>query len=293
VASSATNWVLDGNNVSSIKNFGTTNNQSLPFITNSVERMRITNTGNVGIGTSTFDGSNPEKLLVNAGTTSSFNLINAKGTINNYLQLNIQNLSGGASASSDVVATANDGDESTYFVDMGINSSGYSSAGVLGGAHNAYLYSAGNDFVIGNQTAAKNLILFTGGNATSNERMRIDGNGKVGIGTTSPATTLDVAGTYKLGSSGTALNNMIKTSFSINDNISFSSGSTRQVTATVTGATTNATVMLNPRSALPASVAIAYSYISSANTITIGFTSTLVMSSTQLGNITFDVTLIQ
>ena len=127
--------------------------------------MRITNTGNVGIGTSTFDGTYPEKLLVNAGTTTSYNLINAKGTINNYLQLNIQNLSSGAAASSDVVATANNGTESINFVNMGINSSGYSSTGVLGGANNAYLYSTGNDFVIGNSSSGKDLMFFTGGSA--------------------------------------------------------------------------------------------------------------------------------
>lgn len=161
--------------------------------------MRITNTGNVGIGTSTFNGTNPEKLLVHAGTTSSYNLINAKGSINNYLQLNIQNLSSGTAASSDIVATANNGTESVNFVNLGINSSGYSSTGVLGGANNAYLYSTGSDFVIGNSIADKNLLFFTGGSNTTNERMRIDGNGNLGIATNAPASKLDVNGSAGLG----------------------------------------------------------------------------------------------
>ena len=200
---SASGWSLNGNTVATLKTFGTVDNYDLPVITNNTERMRITNTGNVGIGTATFDGTNPEKLLVNAGTTSSYNLINAKGTINNYLQLNIQNLSSGAAASSDVVATANNGSESVNFVDMGINSSGYSSTGILGGANNAYLYSTGNDFVIGNQTANKNLIFFTGGSTAANEQMRIDGLGRVGIGVTDPTNPLVVKDTLEIRRTGT------------------------------------------------------------------------------------------
>jgi hypothetical protein len=253
----------------------------------------VDETGRMAIGTSAFDASNPEKLLVDAGTSSSFNVISGKGTVNNYLQLNIQNRSNGNTASSDVVATADNGSESANFIDMGINSSGYSNSGILGGANNAYLYSTGNDFVIGNSTSAKNVRFFTGGTATGNERVRIDGNGKVGIATTSPTATLDVAGTYKLGSSGTILNNMIKTSFSINDNTNFGSATTRQVTATISGAATTNTVIVNPRSALPSGVSLAYSYISSNNTITMGCVCADFLGTRQLGNITFDVTLIQ
>ncbi|MCX6165533.1 MAG: hypothetical protein NTU73_11860, partial [Ignavibacteriae bacterium] len=69
--------------------------------------------GNVAIGTSTFDPINPERLLVDCGTTSSVNAIYAKGIINSYLQFNIQNLSTGNQSSSDLVATANNGTETT------------------------------------------------------------------------------------------------------------------------------------------------------------------------------------
>ena len=292
---SGTGWALNGNTVVSEKKLGTIDNYDLPFITNNTEQMRISNTGNVGIGSSDFDSTALEKLLIDAGVTDSYNLLIAKGERNGYLQFNITNNSTGGQASTDIVATANNGTETTNYVDFGINGGGYNSANnILSGPNNGYLFSAGQDFIIGNSSTSKNLILFTGGIATSNERMRITSAGKVGIGTTSPATTLDVAGTYKLGSSGTALNNMIKTSFSISDNTAFGLGTTRVITATVSGATTNATVILNPRSQLPTAVAIAYSYVSSANTITIGFTCSQVVSSTsQLGSITFDVTLIQ
>jgi len=287
-------WSLNGNTVGSVKTLGTIDNYDLPFITANTEKMRLSAAGNLGIGSSVFDASAPEKMLIDAGVTDSYNLLIAKGNRNGYLQFNIQNESDQGQASTDIVATANNGTETTNYVNLGINGGGYNSASnILSGANNGYLYSAGQDFVIGNTAASKNLILFTGGIATSNERMRITSTGRIGVATTAPAATLDVAGTVKIGSSGSVLNNVIKTTISISDNTYFGAGTTRQVTATITGAATGNSVMLNPRSALPSAVAIAYSYISSSNTITIGFVSTDGLTAKQLGSITFDVTLIQ
>jgi hypothetical protein len=185
-------WNLGGNSVAAVNTFGTTTAYDLPFITNNTEKMRITSSGNVGIGSTSF-AANPEALLVYQNSASSFNVISGKGSLNNYLQLNVQNLNSGGSASSDIVATADNGNEIVNYVDMGINSSTYATGTVTGGINNAYLYSAGNDFIIGNSTAAKNLVFFTGGTATANERMRIDGSGNVGIGMTSPSYKLQVS----------------------------------------------------------------------------------------------------
>ncbi|MGG9961347.1 beta strand repeat-containing protein [Ferruginibacter sp. SUN106] len=180
---SGTNWSQNGNSVASLKSIGTISNYSLPFITNNTEKMRLTNTGSLGVGTSTFNATNPEKLLVDAGTTTSVNAIVGKGSIDSYLQLNIQNNSAGTSSSSDVVATANNGDETTNYVDMGING-GNNASGVMGAANDAYLYNMGQNMLIGTGTASKSLAFLTGGTSQSaNERMRIDGTGKVGIGT--------------------------------------------------------------------------------------------------------------
>ncbi len=182
-AGSGTNWTQGGNSLASIRNLGTISNHSLPFITNNTEKMRLTNSGSLGIGTSSFNGTNPEKLLVDAGTTSSVNAIVGKGSIDSYLQLNIQNNSAGTNSSSDVVATANNGSETTNYVDMGING-GNNTSGIMGTANDAYLYNVGQNLLIGTGTAAKSLVFMTGGTTQStNERMRIDGNGKVGIGT--------------------------------------------------------------------------------------------------------------
>ncbi|MEO6327405.1 MAG: tail fiber domain-containing protein [Ginsengibacter sp.] len=198
-ATSANTWSIGGNSVASAQNIGTTTNFDFPFITNNTEKMRLSAGGNLGIGTTVVDGSNAEKLLVDAGTTS-YNVISGKGNLNSYLQLNIKNNNSGTSASSDVVATNDAGTEANglNFVDMGVNSSGNTSTGVLGGANTGYLYSTGSDFSIGNAVASKSLMLFTGGTASANERMRIDGNGNVGIGTVSPSTKLHINGTNPL-----------------------------------------------------------------------------------------------
>lgn len=179
------------------KGSGTNDLTDLRFFTSNTERMRIDENGRVAVGATVFDGANPEQLLVDAGTSaSSVNVISGKGTLNNYLQLNIQNRSPGEFASSDLVATANNGTESINFVDLGINSSAFNNPAfpIISGANNAYLYSTGNDFVIGNGTSNRYLSFFTGGFAIANERMRIDGLGNVGIGTTTttPSTRLHI-----------------------------------------------------------------------------------------------------
>jgi hypothetical protein len=152
--------------------------------------------GNVGIGSNTFDGTNPEKLLVDAGTTTSVNAIYSRGSINNYFQTNIQNLSNGTQASSDIVATANNGTETTNFMDVGINGSGYVyQAGnpiETGKANDCYILGSGNDLYLVNNNAAKDMIFVVAGTAPANEAMRITSAEKVGIGTSAPASMLSI-----------------------------------------------------------------------------------------------------
>lgn len=48
---SAQSWLLNGNSEGSLKTIGTADNNDLPFITNNLERMRLSTNGNLGIAT--------------------------------------------------------------------------------------------------------------------------------------------------------------------------------------------------------------------------------------------------
>jgi hypothetical protein len=102
--------------------------------------------------------ANPEALYVWQPHPTSINVISGKGDINNYLQLNIQNTNQGVNASSDVVATANNGSELDNYIDMGINSQNFN--GFLGGPNDSYLYSHGHDMWIGNINDGYDLKFF-------------------------------------------------------------------------------------------------------------------------------------
>jgi len=110
--------------------------------------------------TTPVNPSNPDRLFIDAGNTTSYNLLSGHGDINNYLQLNIQNFSAGATASSDIVATADNGDETNYFVDLGINNSGYNITTGVGAANDSYLFNVGGDLLIGNASTNKRVIIF-------------------------------------------------------------------------------------------------------------------------------------
>jgi hypothetical protein len=188
--------------------------KSYHFVNGMSEIMRL-QSGRMAVGSSAFDATNPEKLLIDAGTTTSYNLMTGRGNINNYLQINVKNNSAGNNASSDVVATADNGTESTNYIDMGINSSGYT-GGVMGDANDGYLYNVGQDLLIGTGTATKSLIFLTGGTTqAANERMRIDGNGNVGIGQTNPTFKLDVNGVIRTGNASATNGSLV---FSNNTN---------------------------------------------------------------------------
>ena len=200
-------WATIGNTGTTAgTNFiGTIDSTDFVIKTKNLERARVTSTGNFAIGSTAFTAKKPEKLLVDGGTTSSTNLISGKGTINNFLQLNIQNLSAGTNASTDVVATANNGTDTTNYIDMGINSSG-NTAQYFGTANDAYIYNAGGaatggNFYIGTSTSGKSLGFITGGSIASNVRMFINGSGNVGMGTTAPTQKLDVNGSISIANS--------------------------------------------------------------------------------------------
>ena len=79
------------------------------------------------------------------GTTLANTAFQAFATTNSFLQNNIQNLDSGSDASGDYVATNDVGDDTKNYVDLGINSSGFTSVSFpIYTPNSAYLYSLGD-----------------------------------------------------------------------------------------------------------------------------------------------------
>jgi len=212
---SGTSWLTGGNTNGAISNLGTNDNFDLPFVTKNIERMRILNTGLVGIGTTTPAA----QLDVAYGVTNQNTVINGTGSVNDFLQYNIQNTSTGTHAQSGYAATADNGTPLTGFVWMGINNSAfnYPTYYNIGGANDVSFLGSGQDMYVANANYTKSII-FSTGKATSpyfNERMRLTSDGNFGIGTSTPAAKLDVA------ASTTTVNNIINATGSINDYLEY------------------------------------------------------------------------
>ena len=170
-----------------------TNN--LGFATNSTQQMFVDANGNVGIGTtSTLNRltsviNNAQQILL--GNT----VVDGEGLVDSTVQMHVRNASATANASSDLIATADNGSDTFNYVDLGINSSQYSVSGwTINGVTDGYLYASDGALAIGtaNATIAKQVTFFTGGTLAANERMRINGSGQVGVGTITPSGQLHV-----------------------------------------------------------------------------------------------------
>ena len=99
------------------------------------------------------------------------------GNVNSFGQVYNLNQSDGSSASADFVAY-NDltTDGFTYFTDMGISSSDYTSVDYpLFTPNSGYVFHQGDDFFLGNETTGKDVVLFAGGVDVGNEAVRIKG----------------------------------------------------------------------------------------------------------------------
>ena len=163
--------------------------------------FEVNSNGNVGVGTSvptyrftvTASGASPSPGLTNV-------LGDFAANTNSFSQVNTRNASNGASASSDIIATADTGTDTTNFIDLGINNSGFStSTWSVNGALDGYLYTSDANLSIGAAGVNKYVSIFTGGTLAANERLRVTGIGSVGIGTTIPTSRLHVIGDARVG----------------------------------------------------------------------------------------------
>ena len=91
--------------------------------------------------------------------------------VNNTTQIVIQNTSNGNSASTDFVATANDGTDTTHYIDMGINGSGFNgplNGWTISGANDGYMYVDSGNLTVGTDTIGTTVSIHTGGTFANN-----------------------------------------------------------------------------------------------------------------------------
>jgi hypothetical protein len=94
---------------------------------------------------------------------------------NSYVQLLMQNQSSGSNASTDFVATANNGNDNDTYIDLGINGSSYNQPSFsLSSANDGYLYIQGNvvtgggNLIISTMTQ-RDIVFSVNGQTTNNE----------------------------------------------------------------------------------------------------------------------------
>ena len=125
-----------------------------------------------------FDYVNNQLAVGNNTFLAVGNVLNAYGSNTASLQINAQNSLSGTFSSSDLVATADTGNNNVNYIDVGINSSTYNdSAFTVGNALAGYIYNLGGDLTIGTGTSAKVIKLHTGGTLLSNVRTIISDTG--------------------------------------------------------------------------------------------------------------------
>lgn len=100
------------------------------------------------VGPTAAHSTGSEFEAAHISTTSSINIAHFEGNNEYYSQVNITNVNSGSLASSDLVLTADNGNETVHFIDLGINSSTYN-GGYVGYENDAYLLNVGKDLYVG------------------------------------------------------------------------------------------------------------------------------------------------
>ena len=133
--------------------------------------------GNTGTGFNALYAGVPVGFVFEPQT-----VLQITGNYNGYSQANHQNINSGNNSSTDVICTADNGNNNDTFIDLGINSSTYIQAGFgLTVPNDGYLYVQGNTATGGGNlilaTMANNDIIFaTSGQNANNEQGRWKNN---------------------------------------------------------------------------------------------------------------------
>ncbi len=224
-------------------------------IANATPDATLKVTGTANVTANVFIGG---KLQVGAPTAFDFAataLIEIDSNQNTYTQVVITNGNTGTSASGDFVITADTGNDSVNFVDLGINNSLYSNTLFsIGGALDAYLYSSNSNLTIGT-ASAKEIIFHANGTTSADRRLTVNSAG----------VTVANAGLLYLGGNGMTVGVAATTNAIVNSTGMFAYGNSINYIAETSA---NATVLAGNSTVY--SAINATSIVTSGNTLTLG-----------------------
>jgi hypothetical protein len=174
----------------------------------------ISATENINGKTATFTGDATGDGSMYVGFPTFTNLgsdviAQFSGNVDSYIQFNFQNGNSGTLASGDYVITANNGDDATFFFNMGLGSNNHSDPDFFGDSstpNDAYIYVVGNNATGPGDTGPGNLIIgstngsikmFVGNTAQANVVQTLTRSGVTVTGNIIPSANA----TYSLGNS--------------------------------------------------------------------------------------------
>lgn len=249
-ASTGAVTIWNTGNLQTITSRGATTNVAVSF-TNATASTgsttgAVTVSGGVGVGQN-LNVAGQLTVAQNFGFNTLTNTIAYFGAnTSTFAQVNAQNIGGGTSSSVDFVATSNNGNDTTNYIDFGINNSSFTDAAfTIAGANDGYLYTQGGNLAIGAAAASKDIIYFQGGTLSANEVGRWANASGLIIKRTTDATSVDTGALQVDG--GVGINKQLwvggttnlQVTTATNVNITGAGASLTAVGATFTGQITN------------------------------------------------------
>ena len=213
---------------------------------------------------------------VSGHTITSNTIAQFVGNTPTYAQINFENLN--ANGSSDYVATADNGNDSTYFIDMGMNGSNFTDpAYTIFAKNDGYLYTVGSsatgpgtagNLVIGSTSGV--VKVFTGNTLTANLRTTTSSTGFDVIGKITATGNIETTGNLK--TANTVINSSITSNGNVNftgANISLGAVSNLRITGGTNGQflTTNGSGVVSWSNVAGANVTGAVPFATTANAV--------------------------